>query len=724
MKSVGEALALGRSFGEALNKAFRSLDEGLEGLESLPPGTDAEKLIGLMHPMRLRAVKSLLENGAGIEEISRRSGFYPWFLQQIADQVKLESELRADLGDLLRAVSETHEESSGAELLLRAKRMGLSDAWIARLAGEGWTAGEVRRLRKERGITASYHLVDTCAGEFTARTPYFYSTWGETDEGGALPGERRVLILASGPNRIGQGLEFDTCCTMASAAWRRSGVKTIMVNANPETVSTDYNSSDRLYLEPLGFEDVLSIMEKEKISKVVVQLGGQTPLNLAEELEASGARIIGTTPSAIAGAEGRGTFSDLIRRLGLRQPENRSAGDAPSVRSAAEAIGFPVLLRPSFVLGGRSMFIAYGPEELEGFLSTAPPMSAERPILVDRFLEDAFEYDLDAVSDGASIYIGGIMQHIEAAGVHSGDSAAVFPPWKELPEVHRQMREAALLIARELPVAGFLNIQFAVRDGELFVLEVNPRASRTIPFLSKASGVDLVDLAVRVWNGEMLAETGLTGEDVIGEGRCRVGWAVKEAVFSGERFPDFDPLLGPEMRSTGEVAGFGADFGEAFAKAQIAAGNSLPDAGKGGTVFVSVNRRDRLTILPTVKRLAALGFRIAATRGTAWDLYRNGVMSEVILKVHEGHPNIIDHLRRGMIDLVINTPVGSNARRGDDEIRSEAMRLHIPYTTTTSAAEAAAEAMERLARGGMKPVRLPDFSSVPRVRENCSSHPG
>jgi carbamoyl-phosphate synthase large subunit len=353
------------------------------------------------------------------------------------------------------------------------------------------------------------------------------------------------------------------------------------------------------------------------------------------------------------------------------------------------------------------MYIAYGPEELEAFLETKPPMSASRPILVDRFLEDAFEYDLDAVSDGQSIYIGGIMQHIEAAGVHSGDSAAVFPAWKQLPEMHRQMRQAALIIARELPIVGFLNIQFAVRDGELYLLEVNPRASRTVPFLSKASGVDLLDLAVGIWSGESLSSQGVIGEGGIGEGHCVVGWAVKEAVFSSERFPDFDPLLGPEMRSTGEVAGFGSDFGEAFAKAEIAAGNILP---VDGTVFVSVNRRDRRTILPTVRRLADMGFRIAATRGTAWDLFRNGIMSEVILKVHEGHPNIIDHLRRGTIALVINTPMGSNARRGDDEIRSEAMRLHIPYTTTTSAAEAAAEAIARLRREPLVPRKLPEFS--------------
>jgi carbamoyl-phosphate synthase large subunit len=699
MKSVGEALALGRSFLEALNKAFRSLEEGHEGLEPFESPeliADAGRILASPHPKRLRAALTLLGQGRSIEAVSSVSGFHPWFLSQLLEQSGLEQQIAA--GGL-------SSDGEGGDLLLSAKRMGLSDRRIAGLAGLEPAA--ISALRKRSDIRPSYHLVDTCSGEFAAQTPYFYSTWGEKDEGGFLEDSRRVLILASGPNRIGQGLEFDTCCTMASAAWRNRGVGTIMVNANPETVSTDYNSSDRLYLEPLAAEEVLSIMEKEQIRDVVVQLGGQTPLNLAEELEAAGANIIGTASSSISRAEGRGSFADLVRKLGLRQPDNRSASTAAGIRDAAAELGYPVLLRPSFVLGGRSMYIAYGPEELEAFLETKPPMSASRPILVDRFLEDAFEYDLDAVSDGQSIYIGGIMQHIEAAGVHSGDSAAVFPAWKQLPEMHRQMRQAALIIARELPIVGFLNIQFAVRDGELYLLEVNPRASRTVPFLSKASGVDLLDLAVGIWSGESLSSQGVIGEGGIGEGHCVVGWAVKEAVFSSERFPDFDPLLGPEMRSTGEVAGFGSDFGEAFAKAEIAAGNILP---VDGTVFVSVNRRDRRTILPTVRRLADMGFRIAATRGTAWDLFRNGIMSEVILKVHEGHPNIIDHLRRGTIALVINTPMGSNARRGDDEIRSEAMRLHIPYTTTTSAAEAAAEAIARLRREPLVPRKLPEFS--------------
>lgn len=686
MKSVGEALALGRSFPEALNKAYRSLDDGLEGLDPLAREGDAERIVSLQHPDRLRAIFTLLKSGAGEAELVRRSGFHPWFVHHLARQAELEDRLTTGLAP---------------ELLLEAKRFGLSDRRIARLSG--LKEGAVLEIRKKEGLRASFHQVDTCAGEFEAITPYCYSTWGEADESLPVEGADRCIILASGPNRIGQGLEFDACCTMASEALRRIGVKTIMLNANPETVSTDYNSSDRLYLEPLSLESVGEVMEKESCRRLIVQLGGQTPLNLAEELVKEGAEIVGTSLPAIHRAEGRDSFSLLVEKLGLRQPEHRCVADEMELQAAVDEMGYPVLLRPSFVLGGKSMMIAHDREALEHFLASHPSMSSRRPVLVDRFLEDAFEYDLDAVSDGRGIFIGGIMQHIEAAGVHSGDSAAVFPPWKEQPGMHQQMREAALAIARELPVIGFLNIQFAVRDGELFLLEVNPRASRTVPFLSKAGGCDLLDLAVRIWQGESLDTLVSLDREGIGEAHCRYGYAVKEAVFSGERFPDLDPILGPEMRSTGEVAGFDKDFGAAFAKAQIAAGNSLPLSGR---VFVSVNRRDRETILPTVRCLEEMGFSLAATRGTAQFLFENGIFCELIQKVGEGRPHLIDHMREKRIDLLINTPMGNSARHEGDDIRSEALRLGIPYTTTTSAAEAALEAIAYLRTASLQACSL------------------
>ena len=571
-------------------------------------------------------------------------------------------------------------------------------------------AGRIEALRDEYDLHAVYHFVDTCSGEFAASTPYFYATWGEVDEGSPSGAGDAVVILASGPNRIGQGLEFDTCCTLSSLAYRRLGVRTIIINSNPETVSTDFNVSDRLYLEPLTAEDVKEVLRKERVRDVVVQLGGQTPLNMAAELEAAGARIVGTPVKSIADAEDRGLFSALIRRLGLRQPENRMAGTKAEVEKAAAAIGFPVLLRPSFVLGGRSMMIAYGEEELSSFIDRGVTMSPEKPILVDQFLEDAFEYDVDALCDGTRVYIGGVMQHIEAAGVHSGDSACVFPPYKSEPRILDEMVDATTRIALDIGVNGFINIQFAAKGGVLYVLEVNPRASRTVPFLSKASGVELVDAAVRVWKGESLADQGLVtvapgGGPAVGQGRCITGWAVKEAMFSFDRFRNVDPLLGPEMRSTGEAIGIGASFGEAFAKAEAAVGTHLPTSGR---VFVSVNDFDKETILPIVRDLEGLGFHIVATRGTADFLFRNGVFAEVILKIHEGHPNIVDHMEAGRIQLVINTPKGRYTQRDDDYIRIETVRRKIPYTTTTSAASAALEGIRYLSRREVTARRLPE----------------
>ena len=476
-------------------------------------------------------------------------------------------------------------------------------------------------------------------------------------------------------------------------AWKKLGRKTIMVNSNPETVSTDYNTSSRLYLEPLTAEHVKDVLEKEVSKRVVVQLGGQTPLNMAEALEEAGAEIVGTSVRQIRRSEDRQLFAEAVKKMGLRQPENRSAFSRKEVEALAGEIGFPVLLRPSFVLGGRSMMIAYNQEELDKFLSGNIPVSADSPILVDQFLEDAFEYDLDAICDGKDVYIAGILQHIEAAGIHSGDSAAVFPPYKSSPEILEAMVDAARKIASEFELIGFLNIQFAVKDDILYLIEVNPRASRTVPFLSKASGVDIIAAAVKIWEGESLLDQGLVDEQGYGEGKCKTGWAVKEAVFSFDRFAGLDPVLGPEMKSTGEAIGTGATFGEAFAKVQDAVNSRLPDSGR---VFVSVNKRDRDTILPVVKELSQMGFDICATRGTANYLFKKGIFSEVILKVHEGHPNVVDHMRSGRIQLLINTPSGRYSRIDDEDMRTEAVSGKIPYTTTTSAAFAAVHGIRYL----------------------------
>jgi len=701
MKSVGESLALGRSFLEALNKAIRACEFGFAGLEDLPDRSDEEieRMLITRDPRRIFAVYTALRRDGGgerIPEISRRTGYDPWFLSSFLELAEVEGEIAASGGNL------------GSELLLEAKRLGIADARIAALAGieESVVAG----ARDREGIHAVYHFVDTCAGEFSAATPYFYGTYGEIDEGAPTEG-RGVLILASGPNRIGQGLEFDTCCTLSSMAYRGLGVKTVIVNSNPETVSTDFNVSDRLYIEPLVAEDVKEIMRKEGIRDVVVQLGGQTPLNMAEELTAWGANVVGTTVRSILDVEDRGLFSKLVQATGLTQPANRMAGSREDVAAAAREIGYPVLLRPSFVLGGRSMSIAFNEDELGAFLARDDfSVTSERPVLVDQFLEDAFEYDIDALCDGKNVYVAGIMQHIEAAGIHSGDSACVFPPYKSDPTMLRQMEEATATIARKLDVRGFLNIQFAVKDDTLYILEVNPRASRTVPYVSKASGVDLVEAAVRLWEGEPLNAQGLIDDEAsglpgVGVGRCIVGWAVKEAMFSFDRFRGLDPMLGPEMKSTGEVIGIGESFGEAFAKAQQATGTRLPTAGR---VFVSVHHEDRETILPIVKKLEELGFQIAATRGTADFLFHNGVFAEVILKVHEGHPNVIDHMHSGRIDLLINTPLGRYTQRDDDYLRIEAVRMKIPYTTTTSAAAAAVEGITYLREGRIDVRALPE----------------
>lgn len=685
MKSVGEALALGRTFTEALNKAIRSSEIGYEGLRSLRVESKIlERMLNTLDPMRLFAAYTEIDRGGekSISEISKRTGFESWFLYELYKQTLVEEELTNSKKEIV------HDK----ELLLRAKQFGFSDIRIAQLTGKEERI--IRNSRKAQGIPAVYHFVDTCAGEFESVTPYFYSTYGEIDEGVPL-GEKAVVILASGPNRIGQGLEFDTCCTLASLAYRQKGRKTIIINSNPETVSTDYNISDRLYIEPLTAEHVLDIMEKEGVKDVVVQLGGQTPLNMVETLEQEGAKVIGTSSKSIMNAEDRRLFAALIKDLEIKQPKNTTAYSPEEVLTCSETIGFPILLRPSFVLGGKSMVIAFSEDELREFLKRDIEISQQKPLLVDQFLEDAFEYDVDALCDGRNVYICGIMQHIESAGVHSGDSACVYPPYKSEPRIQKEMIETTKIIATRIGVVGFLNIQYAVKEGQLYILEVNPRASRTVPFLSKASGVNLVEAAVKVWEGVDLEQQGFTKKG-IGQGECSLGWAVKEAVFSFSRFPDADPLLGPEMKSTGEVMGIGISFGEAFAKAQAAVGSPLPVSGRA---FISVHKDDRETILPVVQRLHGMGFHIAATRGTAQFLFHRGIFAEIILKIHEGHPHVIDHMRSGRIDLMVHTPLGKFSQKGDEEIRVEAVKRKIPYTTTTSAAEAAVQGIEYLLKG-------------------------
>ncbi|MCK9191664.1 MAG: carbamoyl-phosphate synthase large subunit [Sphaerochaetaceae bacterium] len=694
MRSVGESLAIGRTSIEALNKAIRSVERKMEGLVPLEE-CDVEKYLTNAHPLRIFAIYTVLFNEGedSMKRLNEITGFDPFFIYQLYLQSLLDHEI-IDAKELT------------PQLIERAKENGMSDKRIAQLAKVD--VSEIEKIRENNGIEMSSHFVDTCAGEFKALTPYCYNTYGESDEGEPF-GEDAVVILASGPNRIGQGLEFDTCCSLSSMAYRELGRKTIIINSNPETVSTDYNVSDRLYIEPLDGESVKAILKKEHAKKLVIQLGGQTPLNIAQALkDEEDVEIIGTQLSGIDEAEDRGDFAAILKELGLNQAANRMGTTMDEIHSKAREIGYPILLRPSFVLGGRSMFIAYSEEDVDTYFKTNEvSFDEEHPILIDQFIEDAFEYDLDAISDGEDIYIGGILQHIEAAGIHSGDSAAVFPPYKSSPEILEQMRCATLKIARRMNLVGFINIQFAVKDEILYIIEVNPRASRTVPFISKYSKVNLIETAVKVWEGISLKEQKLVPSySHIGEGKCHAGWAIKEAVFSFDRFIDIDPLLGPEMRSTGETTGSGESFGEAYAKSQISSGNKLPTSGK---VLISVNKKDRKTIVPVAKQLIELGFEIAATQGTARDLFEEGILCEVMLKTKDGHPNIVDHLNNRRIDLVINTPMGFHSISSNDDIRSVALLQKIPYTTTTSAAVAAVEGIKYLLKDEAKVSPIPQF---------------
>jgi len=679
MKSVGEVMAIGRTFKESFQKAIRSLEIGHAGLESpaLPAGPEArEKLLESLEiprPGRPWAVAEAFRRGWSVEEIHRASWIDPWFLRRIEEIVLAEQ-------DLVAADTEQREA-----WLRPAKQMGFSDLRLAEL----WNTDEdaVRATRKRLGVTPVYKRVDTCAAEFEAHTPYLYSTYEEECE--SRPTDRqKIMILGGGPNRIGQGIEFDYCCVHAVFALREAGFETIMVNCNPETVSTDYDTSDRLYFEPLTLEDVLAIVDVEKPDGIIVQFGGQTPLKLAVALERAGAPIIGTSPDAIDRAEDRERFDELLESLKLKRPEGAVARSAPEAEAVAEKIGYPVLVRPSYVLGGRAMQIVRDVEALRGYMRFAVRASPEHPVLVDRFLSDAIEVDVDAICDGHQVVVGGIMEHIEEAGVHSGDSACSMPPYSLPKAVVDEIVRSTHDLALSLGVMGLMNVQYAVKGGEVFVIEVNPRASRTVPFVSKAIGRPLAKLAALVMVGKTLDELEFTEEIV------PTHYSVKEAVFPFVKFPGVDTLLGPEMKSTGEVMGIDSDFGRAFAKSQIEAGNSLPSE---GTVLVSMRSGDQESVVEAIRTLENLGFRILATDGTSDALERNGIVSEKVNKAYEDSPHTVDFIEAGEVQLVFNT-VDADERAVKDSfsMRRVALQRGIPYCTTLAAALASAAAIAAL----------------------------
>jgi carbamoyl-phosphate synthase large subunit len=800
MKSVGEVMAIGRTFKEALQKGLRSLETGISGFArvDLDDARIKEKLLN-PDPDRIFYVKRALDLGWTHAEIHRMTGIDPWFLDQIQQIVDLEKELETELppffaapadaardrpkragvqggsaqpvqepqaptlsgftpaseGGGLGGVPATADEQQApsaagftpaeragvqggaaqapeahrpqaperagftpaseggglrgarrsAPLLMEAKRMGFSDARLAQIAGT--SEAEVRRARQAAGIVPVYKRVDTCAAEFVSHTPYLYSTYERECE--ALPTDRRkVVILGSGPNRIGQGIEFDYCCCHASFAFKEEGYETIMINCNPETVSTDYDTSDRLYFEPLSFEDVMNVLDKEKPEGVVIQFGGQTPLRLSGPLHAAGVRILGTSPDAVDIAEDRKRFSALLTELGIRQPESGTAVSLEEAQVVAERIGFPVLVRPSYVLGGRAMAIVYDRTRLEEFVREAVKASPEHPILIDRFLEDAFEVDVDALGDGERVVIGGILQHIEEAGIHSGDSAMVLPTYRITPPHLATIRDYTRRLGLALGVKGLMNVQYAIKNDVVYVLEVNPRASRTTPFVSKATGVPLAKVAAKIMAGKTLAELGLLRDLEVG----RI--FVKESVFPFLKFPGADILLGPEMKSTGEVMGISNDFGIAFAKSQQAAGFHIPTS---GSVFISVNDFDKPGVLPHARALHEMGLEILATSGTASYLRSQGVPAETVYKVNEGRPNVVDHIKDGRIRIVFNTPLGGESFYDDGAIRKSAVQHNVLVVTTLTATAATVRAIRALRERATDILSLQEIHQLAGVRE-------
>jgi carbamoyl-phosphate synthase large subunit len=691
MQSVGESMAIGRTFNEALQKGLRSLEIDVAGLQTRGI-TEREKVADLLRtatPERIFALGDALRAGWTTEEIHQISAIDPWFIDNLQQIVRTEREIATI-------------STPSLEAMRRWKRLGFSDRQIAGLSGR--TEWEVREERQQLGVRPVYKRVDTCAAEFAASTPYLYSTYEQEND--AEPTERdKVIILGSGPNRIGQGIEFDTCCVHAAFALREAGFETIMVNCNPETVSTDYDTSDRLYFEPLTLEDVLEIVDLEKPKGVILQFGGQTPLKLAKDLAAAGVPLWGTSVDSIDIAEDRERFGQLVRQAGILVPEHGTAMTADEALAVAERIGYPVVVRPSYVLGGRAMAIVFDRDNLHQWARYAVEAAPEHPILVDRFLEDAFELDVDAISDGTTVVIAGIMEHIEEAGIHSGDSTTVIPAYLVPQRDQDRIRRRTIELARALNVVGLMNVQYAIAKGEIYVLEVNPRASRTVPYVSKATGVPFAKLAALVMSGRTLESLGLTHEPRV------EGYFVKAPVFPFNRFPREDTLLGPEMKSTGEVMGSSPNFGEAYLKALQGAGARLP---LGGTAFISVNDNDKPGILRVGRELERLGFKIIATEGTREFLHVNGVDATLALKVHEGRPNVVDRMINHQVHLVINTPLGRSAFHDDTYIRRAALQYGIPCITTLSAAAACVEGI----RSGHEQI-----STIASLQEQHSKMP-
>ena len=683
MQSVGEVMSIGRTFRESLQKAFRSLEVGLDGLDPKPPAEgdpDVERARSLdmttlrfATAFRLLKIRQAFIEGQSIAEVYDITRIDPWFLNQIQELVNL----------------------NGSSTLQQLKANGFSDEQIARLQGN--SVAKVREKRSEKGIVPVYKVVDTCAAEFVAKTPYCYSTYDEENEIEPLRG-KKVMILGGGPNRIGQGIEFDYCCVQAVFGLQDLGYKTIMVNCNPETVSTDFDLVDRLYFEPVTYEDVLNIVEFERPDGVLVQFGGQTPLKIANALATSGVPIMGTSPKDIDLAEDREKFGRILGKLKVTCPQYGTGRTLDEVVAVAKKIGFPVLARPSYVLGGRAMEIVYSKEQLIDYIARSADVTAGHPILIDEFLEDAFEFDVDALSDGETVHIGGIMQHIEEAGIHSGDSACVLPPYKITAEALDDIVRITKDLSLELNVQGLINLQFAYKDGEIFVLEVNPRASRTIPFVSKTTNVPLARIAAQLATGKKLADYELKSWDTNNH------IAVKEAVLPFNKFPQESIFLSPEMKSTGEVMGISSTFGESFRRAIISSGNKIYH---DGTVFISVNDPDKLNVIPIARDLQEIGFKIVATSGTARELQRNGIPVVSVFKVGEGRPNILDHIMNNDIQIVINTPLGSQSRFDEESIGRACIQKGIMAITTLSGANAAVRAIR--SRQKIKVKSLQDY---------------